>query len=211
MKADTHPHNFVARVVHMLEEAADGVVLVETRLGSDMADRPDCLTLFRAAERQVQAQYPCLRATATPFLHLKWEAEKVARMVQTCLEWAGNKLIYGVDVLNQPYDTEADWSAAYRITERLAETGLGITVHVAEVAPVNVAAVLRMPGITRLGHTTPGNFCRGQYDRPSGHLFSQHGARRVGVALRPHPSGGASTGVVAVCQGSAAAVRRYAL
>ena len=31
---------------------------------------------------------------------------------------------------------------------------LGITVHVAEVAPVNVAAVLRMPGITRLGHAT---------------------------------------------------------
>jgi len=63
-------------------------------------------------------------------------------------------LIYCVDVLNQPYDTEADWSAAYRIAERLAEAGLSITVHVAEVAPVNVASVLRMPGITRLGHAT---------------------------------------------------------
>jgi adenosine deaminase len=145
----------VARVVHMLEEAAtDGAVLVETRLGRDMADRPDCLALFRAAERQVQAQYPRLRAAATPFVHLEWEAAKVERMVHTCLEWAGQKLIYGVDIFNQPYETEADWSVAYRIAERLAGAGLGITVHVAEVAPVNVAAVLRMPGITRLGHAT---------------------------------------------------------
>jgi len=155
LEADAQPHNFVARVVHMLEEAAaDGAVLVEARLSRDMADRPDCMTLFHAAERQVQAQYPRLRAAATPFVHLEWEATKVERMVQTCLEWADNKLIHGVDVFNQPYDTEADWSAAYRVAERLAGVGLGITVHVAEVAPVNVASVLRMPGITRLGHAT---------------------------------------------------------
>ena len=86
LEADAQPHNFVARVVHMLEEAAaDGAVLVETRLGRDMADRPDCLTLFHAAERQVQAQYPHLRAAVTPFVHLEWEAAKVERMVHTCL------------------------------------------------------------------------------------------------------------------------------
>src|SRR4029453_17232169 len=52
LEADAPPHNFVARVVHMLEEAAaDGAVLVETRLGRDMADRPDCLALFRPRER----------------------------------------------------------------------------------------------------------------------------------------------------------------
>jgi hypothetical protein len=138
----------------LAEAAADGAVLVETRLGRDMADRPDCLTLFRAAERQVQAQYPRLRAAATPLVHLDWEAAKVVRMVHTCLEWAGQKLIYGVDILNQPYETEADWAAAYRIAERLAGAGLAITVHVAEVAPVNVAAALGLPGLTRLGHAT---------------------------------------------------------
>ena len=61
LEADAQPHTFVARVVHMLEEAAaDGAVLVETRLGRDMADRPDCLTLFRAAERQVQGAVSAL-------------------------------------------------------------------------------------------------------------------------------------------------------
>jgi hypothetical protein len=92
LEADAQPHNFVARVVHMLEEAAaDGAVLVETRLGRDMADRPDCLMLFHAAERQVQAQYPRLRAAAIPLVHLEWEAVKVERMVQTRLEWAGSR------------------------------------------------------------------------------------------------------------------------
>jgi adenosine deaminase len=153
--ADANPRNFVARVVNMLEEAAaDGAVLVETRFGRDMVERPDCLTLFREAERQVQARYPRLRTAAIPFVHLEWETEKVARMLQTCIEWAGDGLIYGVDLFNHPYDTEADWSAAYRIAEQLAAAGLGITVHVAEVAPVNVAAVLRMPGLKRLGHAT---------------------------------------------------------
>lgn len=155
LDADAPPHNFVARVVHMLTEAAaDGAVLVETRFGRDMADRPDCMTLFHEAARQVQAQYPHLHTAAIPFVHLEWEAAKVERMVHTCLEWADQKLIYGVDIFNQPYETEADWSAAYRTAERLAAVGLGITVHVAEVAPVNVASVLQMPGLTRLGHAT---------------------------------------------------------
>src|SRR2546425_12882652 len=88
LEANTHPHHCVARVVHRLEEAAaDGAVLVETRLGRDMADRPDCLTLFRAAERQVQAQYPRLRAAATPFVHLALGAAKGERMAQTWREW----------------------------------------------------------------------------------------------------------------------------
>src|SRR4029450_7152439 len=99
LAADAQPHNFVARVVHMLEEAAaGGAVLVETRLGRDMADRPDCLALFRAAERQVQAQYPRLRAAATPFVHLEGEAAQVERIVHTCLDGGGPEIVHCVGV-----------------------------------------------------------------------------------------------------------------
>jgi hypothetical protein len=35
-------------------------------VASFIADKPDCLTLFGAAERQVQVQYPRLRAAGIP-------------------------------------------------------------------------------------------------------------------------------------------------
>jgi adenosine deaminase len=154
-EADSVPENFVARIFDMLEEAAgDGAVLVEVRLGKDMAGRPNCLELFREAEHLVQEKYPRFHAAAIPFLHLAWEPEKRDRLVRTYENWAKAGLIHGLDLFNVPYSAEADWSEAYRIAEQLAAAGLGITIHVAEVAPVNVAAALQMPGLTRLGHAT---------------------------------------------------------
>jgi len=70
------------------------------------------------------------------------------------IAWAEVGLIFGADLFNQPYDSEADWTKAYQMAERLANAGLGMTVHVAETAPVNIKSVLNMPGITRLGHAT---------------------------------------------------------
>jgi adenosine deaminase len=152
---DAIPENFVARVVDLLEEAAaDGAIFVEVRFGKDMAERPNCLTLFREAERQVQLKYPQFQAAAIPFLLVSWEAAKVERLVQTYMEWAKAGLIYGVDLLNDPYAVEGDWTNAYRIAEQLAAAGLDITVHVAEVAPVNLASALKVPNLKRLGHAT---------------------------------------------------------
>lgn len=154
LEADTN-ENFVARVTEMLEEAAaDNALLVEIRFGRDMADRPKFPTLFREAERQVQTRYPTFRAAAIPFVYLDWEPHKLERVVQTCLEWAQDGIIHGADVYNQPYTTEADWSTAYHIAERLATAGLDITVHVAEFSTANLTAALQVPGLTRLGHAT---------------------------------------------------------
>jgi adenosine deaminase len=152
---DSHPENFVARVEDMLEEAAaDGAVLAEARFGKDLMDRPNCVALFREAERRVQLTYPQFHAALIPVLFLWWEPEQLDRAVQLCVEMARAGLIYGVDFLSRPYGEEADWSALYRVADKLVNTGLSITVHVAEVAPVNIEPVLRVPGLTRLGHAT---------------------------------------------------------
>ena len=50
--------------------------LVEARFGKDLAERPNCLALFREAEQKVQVKYPRLQAAAIPFIYLSWEPEK---------------------------------------------------------------------------------------------------------------------------------------
>lgn len=153
--ADTDPQNFIARVVDILEEAAnDGAILVEIRFGKDLADRENSLSLIREAEKQVQKTHPDFRLGVIPFIYLSWNEAKLERIIQRYVEWAEAGLIFGADVFNQPYDVEADWTYAYHVAERLANAGLGITVHVAETAPVNIQSVLKTPGLTRLGHAT---------------------------------------------------------
>lgn len=153
-EADTDA-NFVARIADLLEEAAQcGAWLVEVRLGKDIVRRPDCMTLFNEAARQVQTRYPKFHAAAIPFIDATWPLEELESLMKGYLSLARNGLIHGADVFNQPYATEADWSGAYAVAAKLVEAGLGVTVHVAEVSPANLAAALKTPGLTRLGHAT---------------------------------------------------------
>jgi adenosine deaminase len=154
LEADAEDATFVARVADLLEEAAaDGAVLVEVRFGNETMLRPGFMELFRQAERLVQARHPQLRAEAIATLILWHAPERVERIVASCLRLASDGL-RGVDLLYQPYETEADWTAAYRIAERAAAAGLGITAHAGEVSTANIAAALRVPGLTRIGHAT---------------------------------------------------------
>ena len=155
IEADQNPNNFIARMVDMIEECArDGGILIEIRPGKDLAERPNCIDLIREAERQVQVNYPDIHVAVIPFIYLSWDDQKLEKLIERYVEWGKTGLIYGADLFNQPYDQEADWIQAYRIAERLANAGLGITVHVAETAPVNIESALKMPGLTRLGHAT---------------------------------------------------------
>ncbi|MHC5828849.1 MAG: hypothetical protein ACYT04_76330, partial [Nostoc sp.] len=43
---------------------------------------------------------------------------------------------------------------AYHIAERAAAVGLSITAHAGEFSTANIAAALRVPGLTRIGHAT---------------------------------------------------------
>ncbi len=155
VEADKEPENFIGRVMDMLEEAAaDGAILIEIRFGKDLAERPDCLALIREAERRIQMTCPNIHVAVIPFIYLSWNDEKLEKVIQNTIQWAEEGLIFGADLFHQPYETEADWTEPYRIADRLATAGLGMTVHVAETAPVNIESVLNMPGIRRLGHAT---------------------------------------------------------
>jgi adenosine deaminase len=154
LEADAADATFIARVADLLEEAAaDGAVLVEVRFGNDTILRPAFMELFREAEQRVQLRYPQLRAEAIATLLLWLDPERIERIVAGCLR-AANEGLRGIDLLYQPYDTDADWTSAYRITERAAAAGLGITAHAGEISTANIAAALRAPGLTRIGHAT---------------------------------------------------------
>jgi adenosine deaminase len=154
LEADAADATFVARVEDLLEEAAaDGAVLVEVRFGNETMLRRGFMELFREAERRVQARCPRLRAEAIATLLLWLEPERLERIVDGCLR-AADEGLRGVDFLYQPYETEADWTSAYRIAERFAAAGLGITAHAGEISTANIAAALRVPGLTRIGHAT---------------------------------------------------------
>lgn len=151
LEAETD-ENIVARLEDLLEEgAADGAVLIEVRVGPPQMLRPDFMDLFREAERRALRKYPRLRAEVVATLLLWDEPERLERVVAGCLR-AAREGLGGIDLLYEPYDTEADWTGAYRIAERAAEAGLGITAHVGEFSTANIAAALKIPGLTRIGH-----------------------------------------------------------
>jgi adenosine deaminase len=144
--------HFVAWVEDALEEAAaDGAVLVEMRFGKEEVLRPGFMTLFREAERRVQARHPALRVEAIIIL-MPWQTpELLERLLDTCVSMAREGLS-GIDLLYQPYDAEVDWKPMYRAAERAADAGLGVTAHAGEFSTANIAAALRTPHLSRIGH-----------------------------------------------------------
>ncbi|MFI5272009.1 MAG: hypothetical protein ACHQ4H_03120 [Ktedonobacterales bacterium] len=153
VEADAEPGNTIARLEDLLEEgAADGALLVELRFGSTMAiQHPDFMALFHEAERRVRRRHPALRAAALYTLLMWTEPDHLERVVAACLRAADDGLA-GIDLLYAPYDAEADWRPMYKVAERAAAAGLGVTAHAGEFSTANIAAALRTPGLTRLGH-----------------------------------------------------------
>jgi adenosine deaminase len=152
--ADANDENFIARFEDLFREgAAGGAVLVEVRIGNDTLLRPGCIDLIREAEHRVRLTFPAFHASTLLCLLLWDEPGRLERVLDACIGARGEGLD-GVDLLYQPYDTEADWSAARPIAERLSDAGLGITAHAGEFSPANLESVLGIPGLTRIGHAT---------------------------------------------------------
>jgi adenosine deaminase len=149
---DADPDLFAARIVDILEEgAADGAVLIEVLFGAQTVLRPDLMRCFRQAERHVQQRYPSLRAEALIAATQPASAGWIDQLLPACLAMAQEGLA-GIHIIPEPYDTEADWRPVYRWAERAAAAGLGIAAHAGEFSPANIAAALRVPGLTRIGH-----------------------------------------------------------
>lgn len=132
----------------MTDAASDGVALLEVRFGVGAGLGPDHMSLFREAERSVRERHPDFHAEALGVLQ---PTPDRAEAFESCLR-ARDQGLAGIDFIPQPFDAEADWTVAYRWAERAAEAGLGITAHAAEFSTANLAAALRLPGITRIGH-----------------------------------------------------------
>jgi adenosine deaminase len=149
---DADPDLFVSRIVDVLEEgAADGAILIEVLFGAQTVLRPDLMRCFRQAERYVQQRYPLLRAEALIAATRPASASWIDQLLPACLAMAHEGLA-GIHIIPDPYDTEADWRPIYRWAERAAAAGLGIAAHAGEFSPANIAAALRVPGLTRIGH-----------------------------------------------------------
>jgi adenosine deaminase len=149
---DADPDLFVMRIVDILEEGvADGAVLIEVLFGGQTILRPDFMHCFRQAERHVQQRYPDLRAEALIAAMRPASAGWIDQLLPACLAMAQEGLAE-IHIIPDPYDTEADWSPVYRWAERAATAGLGIAAHAGEFSSANIAAALRVPGLTRIGH-----------------------------------------------------------
>jgi adenosine deaminase len=85
---------------------------------------------------------------------MPWQTpDLLERLLDACVSAARERDgLAGIDLLYQPYDAEAEWEPMYRAAERAADAGLGITAHAGEFSTANIAAALRVPHLSRIGH-----------------------------------------------------------
>lgn len=152
VEEDAVPRNFLARVTDVLDESArSGAIYVEVRFGRETIMRPDFMTLFRKAENSVAAKYPFFMAEALATLIPQKDLTQTERLVGACVR-AAKEGLAGVDIIPEPYVTEADWTETVGWAEPLENAGLALTIHAGEFSTANLAAVLRVPGVRRIGH-----------------------------------------------------------
>ena len=145
---DADAELFVERIYDlMVEEAVCGCVLSEVLFGAQTIMRNDFLTGFRKAEQRVQTGYPYYNAE--PLVCFRHTSEK--QLWMRAIELATEGLA-GINIIPDPYETEAEWTAVYLWAEQAAAAGLGITAHAGEFSTANIRSALNVPGLTRIGH-----------------------------------------------------------
>jgi adenosine deaminase len=155
LTADEVPENVIARIADLLDEAARaGAWLVEPRFGNETVLQPDFFALLQAAQDRVLSDHRELCVAPVAAFKLGCSPEEADLMLSECLRAARNGLLAGVDLLCEPYDTEADWETSRRVARAAQHAGLGVTAHAGEFSTANLDAALALPGLTRIGHAT---------------------------------------------------------
>ncbi|GAA4898640.1 adenosine deaminase [Stackebrandtia albiflava] len=143
---------FLERITDTLEEsAAAGSHYTELRFDHDTLARPGFMKLFRLAESRVRGVHPHFHAEPVVGVPLWHDTARLFRMTNACAEAAAAGLA-GIDLLQVPYTTEADWRTARQVAADATAAGLGVTVHAGEFSAANIAAVAEIDGVTRIGH-----------------------------------------------------------
>jgi adenosine deaminase len=134
----------------MEEEAANGCLIAEIRLGSIWVFVSHFLGCFRSAERRVQARHPWFHAE--PIIAWGLDPPELTETVVRYTCALAPEGIAGVDLY--PEYRRHDYPTIYRLAEKAAAAGLGITCHDGEFDPETLRLALEIPGLTRLGHAT---------------------------------------------------------
>lgn len=152
LSADSMANYTIIRFEELMREGAtDRAILMDIRVGHDTLLQPELIACFEEAERRTQLTYPDFHAELTVTMKLwspKWQVERALRICTA----SDVQRVAGLDLLNLPYDAQSDWEFAHQICRRAHDAGLGITAHVGEFTKHNTLEVLRLPGISRLGH-----------------------------------------------------------
>jgi adenosine deaminase len=135
----------------MEEEAADGSILAEIRVGGGWPLFPHFLSCFRAAERRVRSRHP--RFHAEPII--AWGLSRDAALVETVARYTlarAEEGIAGVDLY--PEYRFWDHSILLDLAQRATNAGLGVTCHDGEFGSESLWRAIDLPGLTRIGHGT---------------------------------------------------------
>lgn len=143
--------NFVAWLADaMLDAAEEGTVLFEMRFGFGWSLRPGFMSRFQEAEAAARARHPGFHAE-TIITGVWPERPGAEQMFEACHRLKDEGLA-GIDFIPEPYDRDANWLSVHDWAAQAASAGLGINAHAGELSSANIAAALRVPGLTRIGH-----------------------------------------------------------
>lgn len=133
----------------LFDSAAAGAKYTELRLPHQAIYQPDFMQLFFDALVVAQERYPDF--SAAPILSV-WLWAEDSDEVRNAFPAAAEAGLVGVEIVYVPYAEEADWNRGASFVKDAAAAGLGVTIPAGAFSKANIASVVDMPEVSRVGH-----------------------------------------------------------